>query len=71
MEKFLIKTIQANLVPKPSGEGNTNLPKLSLLNFLPLAYHHSQFLAATFDFTSFFRNSLLGAAQFYSWAVFD
>jgi len=28
------------------GEGNTNSPELSLLKFLPLAYHHSHFLAA-------------------------
>jgi len=27
------------------GYGNTNSPELSLLNFLPLAYHHSHFLA--------------------------
>jgi len=26
---------------------------LSLLKFLPLAYNHSHFLAATLDFTSF------------------
>jgi len=36
------------------GEGNTNSPELSLLKFLLLAYHHSHFLAATLDFTSFF-----------------
>ena len=28
-------------------------PELWLLKFLPLAYHHSHFLAATLDFTSF------------------
>jgi len=33
------------------GKGNTNLPELSLLKILPLAYHHSHFLAATLDFT--------------------
>jgi len=50
------------------GEGNTNSPELSLLKFLPLAYHHSHFLAAILDFTSFFTT---GAAHFfYSWAVF-
>ena len=27
------------------GEGNTNSPELSLLNFLPLIYHHRHFLA--------------------------
>jgi len=35
------------------GEGNTNSPELSLLKVLPLAYHHSHFLAATLDFKSF------------------
>jgi len=42
------------------GEGNTNLPELSLLKFLPLAYHHSHFLATTLDFTSFFTTAFLG-----------
>jgi len=28
------------------GEGDTNSPKLSFLKILPLAYHHSHFLAA-------------------------
>jgi len=32
---------------------------------LPLAYHHSHFLAATLDFTSFFTTAFLGAAQFF------
>jgi len=41
------------------GEGNTNSPELSLLKFLPLAYHHSHFLAATLDFTSFFTMAFL------------
>jgi len=39
MAKISITTIQMNLVPNPSGEGNTNSPELSLLKFLPLAYH--------------------------------
>jgi len=53
------------------GEGNTNSPELSLLKFLPLAHHHSHFLAATLEFTSFFTTAFLGAADFfYSWAVF-
>jgi len=42
------------------GEGNTNSPELSLLKILPLAYHHSHFLAATFDFTSFFTMAFFG-----------
>ena len=53
------------------GEGNTNLPELLLLNFLPLTYHYSHFLAAILDFTSFFTTAFLGATYFlYSWAVF-
>jgi len=51
MVKILINTIQMNLVPNPS---NTNSPELSLLKFLSLAYHHSHFVVATLDFTSFF-----------------
>jgi len=42
------------------GEGNTNSPELSLLKILLLAYHHSHFLAATLDFTSFFTMAFLG-----------
>ena len=32
--------------------------ELSLLNFLPLTYHHSHCLAATLDFTSFFTMAI-------------
>ena len=64
MVKILIMTIQVNFVP--------NLPELSLLKFLPLTYHHSHFLAATLDFTSFFTIAFLrGAHFFYSLAVLD
>jgi len=48
------------------GEGNTNSPELSLLNFLPLAHYHSHFLAATSDFTSFFTTAFLGATHFFT-----
>ena len=49
-----------------------NSPELLLLKFLPLTYHHSHFLAATLDFTSFFTITFLGAALFfYSLAVLD
>ena len=41
-----------------------NSPELSLLKFLPLTYHHSHFLAATLDFTSFFTIACLRAALF-------
>jgi len=50
-------------------EGNTNSPELSLLKILPLAYHHSHFLAAT---SHLFSLCLFGAAHFfYSRAVLD
>ena len=49
-----------------------NSPELSLLKFLPLTYHHSHFLAATLDFTSFFTIAFLRAIHFfYSLAVLD
>jgi len=49
----------------------TNLLELLLLNFLLSTYHHSHFLTATLDFTSFFTMAFLGATHFfYSWAVF-
>ena len=41
-----------------------NSPELSLLKFLPLTCHHSHFLAATLDFTSFFTIAFLRAALF-------
>ena len=43
-----------------------NSPESSLLKFLPLTYHHSHFLAATLDFTSFFTIAFLRAALFFS-----
>ena len=47
-----------------------NSSELSLLNFLPLTYHYSHFLAAILDFTSFFTIAFLRAALFfYSLAV--
>jgi len=52
------------------GEGNTNSPELLLLKFLPLAYHHSHFLAATLDFTIFFTTTFLGAAHFFIAGLF-
>ena len=49
MAKILITTIQVNLHCLLQGFGTTvDSPEL-LLNFLPLTYHHSHFLAATFD----------------------
>jgi len=67
--KILITTFQANLcclfhVSPP------NSPELWLLKLLLLTYHHSHFLAATLDFTSFFPLACLGAAHFfYSWPL--
>jgi len=54
MAKFLILTIQENLVPNPS-EMWRRQPELSLLKILPLAYHHGHFLAATLDFKPFLQ----------------
>ena len=59
MVKILITTIQVNFCA-----ASQNLPELSLLKFLPLTYHHSHFLAATLDFTSFFTIAFLRAALF-------
>ena len=61
MVKILITTIQVNFCA-----ASQNLPKLSLLKFLPLTYHHSHFLAATLDFTSFFTMAFLRAAHFFT-----
>ena len=52
MVKILITTIQVNFVPIDQVAPNS--PELLLLKFLPLTCHHSHFLAATLDFTSFF-----------------
>ena len=60
MVKILITTIQVNFCA-----ASQNLPELSLLKFLPLTYHHSHFLAATLDFTSFFTIAFLRAAHFF------
>ena len=43
-----------------------NSPELLLLKFLPLTYHHSHFLTATLDFTSFFTIAFLRAALFFT-----
>ena len=42
-----------------------NSPELSLLKFLSLTYHHTHFLAATLDFTSFFTIAFLRASLFF------
>jgi len=53
------------------GEGNTNSPELSFLKILPAAYHHSHFLAATLDFTSFVTMAFWGHTLFLQLAVLD
>ena len=61
---------QENFNNNNSGEFGTifvlapNSSELSLLNFLPLTYHHSHFLVATLDFASFFTMAFLGAVPF-------
>ena len=68
MTKILITTIQVNF---GAGGGNTNLPELLLLKFLPLSDNHSHFWAATFDFTTFFMLPFfcMGRTFLYSLAV--
>jgi len=58
MAKILIATIQVNLVPNPEKATQIHL-NCPVLKILPLAYHHSHFLAATLDFTSFFTMAFL------------
>ena len=70
MVKNFIMTIQVNFVP--IDQAAPNPPEFLLLKFLPLTYHHSHFLAATLDFTSFFTIAFLRAALFfYNLAVLD
>jgi len=63
MAKFLlnITTIQVNLVPNPSEEGNTNSLELSLLKILPLAYWPPPWI---------FHNGLFGATHFFTAGLF-
>jgi len=44
-------------------------PELSLLNFQPLTYHHSHFLAANFDFTTFSPYSYFKGATIFFYSV--
>jgi len=46
------------------GGGHRNSPEMSLLKFFSLNYYPSHFLAATFDFTSFFTLALWGSILF-------
>ena len=64
MVKFLI-TIDNSGEFCAKTKRHQNSPQLSLLEFLPLTYHHSHFLAATLDFTYFFTIAFLRAAHFF------
>ena len=70
--KYLIQNSQAVKKSAALRVSAPNSPELLLLKFLPLTYHHSHFLAATLDFTTFFTIAFLRAALFfYSLAVLD
>jgi len=53
-----------------NGKGNTNSPESSLLKFLPLAYHHSHFLDASLNLTSFFTMAFFRTSLFYTAVLF-
>jgi len=58
-------------MPNPSETWQHKFTFVGII-FVLLAYHHSHFLATTWDFTSFFTTAILGATHFfYSWAVLD
>ena len=66
-EEFLLANLfiypkQPSCKEKKCCQTAQNSPELSLVKFLPLIYHHSHFLAATLDFTSFFTIAFLRAA---------
>ena len=62
MVKILITTIQVNFgAAWPWHKIHLNRP---LLKFLPLTYHHSHFLVATLDFTSFHHSLFEGYTLF-------
>jgi len=52
------------------GEGDTNSPELSLLKFLPLAYNHSHFLAATLISHLFSQQHSWGPHPFFTAGLF-
>jgi len=61
-----------NLVPNPSETWRKQhkFTWIALLKILPLAYHHSHFLATTLDFTSFFTMAFLGLHPFFTAELF-
>ena len=58
----LLKSVRQDSAP--------NSPELLLLKFLPLAYHHSHFLAITLDFTSFSQLHSWGPHTFFTAGLF-
>ena len=70
IQKEVISNQKQPSCKKRCGQAATNSSELSLLKFLPLTYHHSHFLAATLDFTSFFTLAFLGAAPYFTAKLF-
>jgi len=44
--------------------------QIHLIKILPLVYHHSHFLTATLDYTSFFTMAFLGPHPFFTAGLF-
>ena len=66
---MMIQVIFCQILVK-HGDGITNAPELLLLNVLPLAYHHSQFLTAPLDITFFSQQHSLGLNIFFTTGLF-
>jgi len=64
--KTLITTIQVNLCSMFHYNSAPNSPEFLLLKFLPLAYHHSHFLATTWIPHLLFTKEFLGATPFFT-----
>jgi len=62
--KILIMKIQVNLCPCFTMIQHPIT--WIVIKILPLAYHHSHFLASTLDFTSFFMTAFLGATHIFT-----
>jgi len=64
--KILITTIQVNscCLLHVSIQFGTKFTWIVVIKNLPLAYHHSHYLATTLDFTSFFTTAFLGPLTF-------
>ena len=75
-DKILITTIWINLllIPSEAGMRQHKLTRIVVIKiFANNLYHHSHFLAAPFDFTTFFTLAILNRSEcfFYSQAVFE